>query len=123
LAIIPNLTLEPAATSSIGTAMFVFPPTLPRLDLIEVAGQSIAPGTQQAVTVVLAQGTDSNQTVVVQATDFQGLVPFDVVLSPEHGARTTYNTNVNMMGSNVATQTVNVVFTVNEATVVHAWTR
>jgi hypothetical protein len=118
-----SLNFQPSVTASVGAAMFLFPSPLPKLDILQAAGTTIAEGTAKPVVVVLPFGTSPNQTVTVQARDFTGVVPINVVLTPENGAPTTYPAQIDMSSGNPATTTVNVVLPVNVRTVVNAWTR
>jgi hypothetical protein len=115
-----TFTFDPVAAFSIGTFMAVFPPVVPKLDIIEAAGQAIAPGAP--ADVLLPFGANPNQTVKVRATDFTGMVPIEVVLVPTSGERTVIQTQINMT-TNPAQTTVNVTFPTNNRTRVWAWTR
>jgi hypothetical protein len=105
---------------SIGSFMAVFPPVVPKLDLVEVAGRAIAPGAP--VDILLPFGTNPNQNVKVRATDFTGTVPIEVVLVPASGPRTVVQSQITMT-TNPAQATVNVTFPLNNRTRVWAWTR
>ena len=118
-----GLTFKPFAAGSVGGIMMVFPDTIPRLDLIEVAGQTIAEGATAGVSITLPFDADPNRTVVVQAKDFTGTVPIDVVLTPESGNPIKYPAEIDMAIGNPATVTVDVTFPVNTRTHVHVWTR
>lgn len=115
-----SFNFEPVGAFSIGSFMAVFPPVVPKLDIVNVAGQTIAGGSP--VDVLLPFGTNPNQTVTVRASDFTGTVPIDVVLVPASGERTVIPAQVNMT-TNPAQTTVNVTFPVNNRTRVWAWTR
>jgi hypothetical protein len=110
----------PLAAFSIGSFMAVFPPVVPKLAITNVAGQAIAAGSP--VDVILPFGTNPNQPVTVQATDFTGTVPIEVVLVPASGERSVVRTQINATTSPAQT-TVNVTFPVNNRTRVWAWTR
>ncbi len=114
---------NPNSSPTIGTVMITFPSPLPRLDILNVAGNAIAEGTSGNVTITLPFGSDPNRTVVVQARDFQGVVPISVVLTPDNGTATTYPASIDMSGGNPSSATVNVTFPVNVRTTVNAWTR
>lgn len=116
-----SLKPAPAEALSVGSYLAVFPDNLPRLDLVEVASVPIAAGTPADLR--LAFGSDSNQTVVVQATHFDGTVPIRVVLIPDNGPAISYDTAIDMAGGDVASVTVPVVFPINVSTAVSAWTR
>ena len=53
--------------------MLAFLDAHPRLDLLEVAGQLIAEGTQAPVAILLPAGSPTIQNVRVQATNFTGI--------------------------------------------------
>lgn len=115
--------VNPAAAVSAGAAMFLFPSPLPRLDVIQAAGTAISEGNANPVVVVLPFGANPSQSITVQARDFSGIVPINVVLTPENGLPTTYPAQINMSAGNPATTTVNVNLPVNVRTIVNAWTR
>jgi hypothetical protein len=112
-----------SAALSIGSFMAVFPPVIPRLDLVNVAGQAIAVGTPNAVQILLPFGAPQTQSVTVQARDFTGVVPVDVVVTPANGPRTVVQTTIDMSTGNPAQRTVNVTIPVNVVTQINAWTR
>ncbi|NKB24262.1 MAG: hypothetical protein GKR87_07790 [Kiritimatiellae bacterium] len=116
-----GITFNP--TPSVGSFMAVFQNPLPRLDVIEAAGQTIPEGASTAYHVHLPSGSPSNQTVLVQAKDFSGTnLPIRVTLTPESGDPLSYDADIDITGG-TATGTVNAVFPVNILTHVHAWTR
>jgi hypothetical protein len=115
-----RFSFQPVASFSVGSFMAVFPPVVPKLALTQVAGQAIAAGAP--VDVLLPFGTNPNQTVTVQAADFTGTVPIEVVLVPASGERSVVQSQINMT-TNPAQATVNVTFPVNNRTRVWAWTR
>ena len=103
--------------------MFIFPAVQPRLSITEAAGQTIAEGTLSAVQVDLPAGSSPNRTVKVRARDFTGLVPIRVVVSPENGASTNYDTQLDMAAGNPTETTVNVVIPVGGISRIQVWTR
>jgi hypothetical protein len=107
---------------SIGSAMFVFPIVQPRLDIVHVAGEDIAEGASQSVTIVLPQGAPATQPVTVRAHDFQGLVAVAIVITPDSGDPVTYPAQIDMDGGNPSQVTVNVQIPANTVTHVRAWT-
>jgi hypothetical protein len=117
------VSVSPAAAASIGSHMVVFPPVVPRLDLLEVAGQAIPEGNPGPVQIVLPFGSPAAQTVRVQARDFTGLVPIDLVLTPDSGGRLVYPAQIDMNSGNPAQVIVNVEFPINTVTRVGVWTR
>jgi len=111
----------PAAT--LGGNMVVIPANSPRLDIIQVAGTNIPVGAGAAVSLMLPQGSSTNQTVTVQASNFGALVPIRVVLTPDNGSCASYLTNIDNSANNPASVTVPVVVPVNAQVLVNAWTR
>jgi hypothetical protein len=111
---------NPPDALSVGAFMAVFPPVVPKLDLIEVGGQAVAPGAPAEIT--LPFGADAVQPVKVRATAFTGTVPFDVVLVPDSGPRSVVSTQVTMTTDPTEVM-VNATFPINNRTRVWAWTR
>jgi hypothetical protein len=117
-----NINFLPAATTSVGSMMIVEPTPVPRLDVIEAAGTAIAVGAGPA-TILLPFGSPAAQTVKVRAKDFSQVVPIRVLLTPDHGASKTYDTEINNVAANPAEVTVNVEFPLNVQTAVEVFTR
>jgi len=115
-----QLGFDPLAALTIGSFMLVFPPVVPRLDVIEVAGRAIAPGAPAEI--LLPPGTDPNQTIVVRGSDFVGAQAIEVALVPSNGPRQVYDAEIDM-STNPDQVTVDVAFPVNVRTRVWAWTR
>ncbi len=92
-----------------GREMYVFPAVIPRLDIIEAAGQIIPEGAGNRVSIQLPANAATNQTVKLRARDFTGVVPIEIVVSPEYGRSTLIQTQVNMSVGNPADVTVNIV--------------
>ena len=104
--------------------MHVFAPgPIPRLDILEAAGQSIPEGTNAAVRVVLPIGGSTNQNIKIQARNFTGIVPIHVVVTPDNAPSITYTNQINMSTGNPAQLTVNVVIPAGTASTINAWTR
>lgn len=118
-----RLQFAPLSTTVISTMLIVFPDIAPRLDIVEVAGQDIPEEQPEPVSVLLPFDSSPNRTVTVQARDFTGLVPIEVVLTPDSGARRVYQAEINMKSGNPAQVVVPVEIPVNSITRVHAWTR
>jgi len=74
------------------------------------------------VTILLPFGSNPNRTVTVRAADFTGLVPIDVVLTPDNGDRVVYPAEISMT-TNPAQVVVNVDVPINSITRVEVWTR
>ena len=67
-------TLTPGSPVAVGSMKLVFPATIPELDIIKTAGEVVPEGTPQPVSISLVTGSDPNQTIKVQARDFDGVV-------------------------------------------------
>lgn len=102
--------------------MVVNPSPMPRLDIIEAAGTVISEGSGP-VNVILPFGSSPNRTIKVQARDFGGSVPVQLVLTPEQGRPITYQGTINNAGGNPASATFNVTLPVNVLTFVNAYSR
>lgn len=118
-----GLDVVPASSLTLGAFMVSFPDVVPRLDVISVAGQAISEGESGPVDVVLALNAQSSQVVTVQATDFEGLVPVDVVITPDSGERVIYPVQIDMSNGNPTTVDVVVEIPENVPVRVNAWTR
>jgi hypothetical protein len=102
--------------------MVAIPTNAPRLDITQVAGTNITVGTSSSVFFMLPLGSSTNQTVTVQASNFGAVVPIRVVLTPDNGPSSSYDTNIDNTAS-PASVTVPVVVPVNMQVQVNAWTR
>ena len=103
--------------------MFVNPGVVPRLDILEAAGQAIAPGAGSTVRVQLPFGSDTNRTVRIQARDFGTDVPIRLTLTPDSGRRIEINATIANGAANPAEVTVPVGLPANTLVTIHAWTR
>lgn len=99
----------------------VFPPPY-RLAIIEAGGQVIAEGASSGVSIQLPHGASTNQLVKVQARNFTNDVAIRVVVTPEGGSSSSYDTNI-VMSSNPSSVTVPVVLSAGQVNRLHAWTR
>jgi hypothetical protein len=102
--------------------MYVFPPNNPRLDIVEAAGQPIAVGITNQITISLPPGTSTNQTVKVQATGFTNNVPVTVSVVPEAGASAQFNATISVSSTNATVGTVNVIIPADSFCNVSVWT-
>ena len=87
------------------------------------AGQAIPPGSHKSVAVMLPFGASTMQTIIVQAEDFAGLVPIDVVVTAEGGARTVFPAQIDMAAGNPAQVSVPIDLPLNVVARIHVWTR
>jgi len=117
------LTLNPSSVATIGANMLVFPTNNSHLDITQVAGTNITVGTSAPVFFTLPQDSSTNQTVIVQASNFGAVVPIRVALTPDNGSSSSYITNIDNTVNNPASVTVPVVVPVNVQVQVNAWTR
>jgi len=104
-----------------GQNMVVFPPPY-RLSIIEAAGQMIAEGGSGTVSVQLPHGASTNQLVKVQARNFTNDVAIRVVVTPEMGPSSRYDTNI-VLNGNPSSVTVPVVLPAGQVSRINAWTR
>ena len=110
-------------TASRGSRMIVFPTNDPQLDIIGVAGQPIAEGTNNSVVIELAVGAPTNQTVLVQARNFTNDVPIRVVVTPENGPAGSFDATILQASGNPPSTNVPVIIPAGSACQIHAWTR
>jgi hypothetical protein len=117
-----NLTFSHNAALSVGSLMAVFPSTIPRLDVVSVAGNAIPTGTPSPLTYTLPFNAPASQAITVRATGFTGIVPITIVVTPDSGSRIVVDTTINADEAPAET-TVNVNIPQNVTVRVHAWTR
>ena len=114
---------SPTSVIAVGKLMFVFPEVVARLDILEAAGQIIAEGRPGPVLVLLPFGSTTTRTVTVQGRGFAGIVPIQVVLTPENGVPVVYPADIDMSLSDPAQVIVDVEIPVNTLTRIDAWRR
>jgi hypothetical protein len=117
-----RLVFHNADVTSVGGNLFTFPPVLPRLETIEVAGNLVAAGSGP-VLFNLPFGSTPDRTVKIQASNFGRVVPISVILTPNSGPRQVIDAEIDNTTSNPAVVEVPVTFPVNTLVTVHAWTR
>lgn len=118
-----TLTFQPTNLTTVGANMFVEPPSLPRLDLVNAAGTDIPLGTGNTVKILLPFNSVANSTVTLRAQDFNADVPIRLTLTPDSGPRTVIDTIIANSTQNPATLVIPVSLPVNNLTTIHAWTR
>lgn len=118
-----RLAFAPNSSASMGSMMLVFPTPLPRLDIVEAAGTQIPEGTGAPVYVQLPFGSNTNQTVRVQARNFNKVIPVKLVLTPDSGDPVVYDLNIDNRASNPAVVNFAVTLPVNQRVTVNAWKR
>lgn len=111
-----------SGTLTYGKRMQVFPDVIPRLDILEAAGQSIPERANSGVSIQLASGASANQTVRIQARDFINAVPIRVMVTPENGPSAAFDTNI-VMTTNPASVVVPVVIPPGGISRIHVWSR
>lgn len=117
-----QLVFRDNAQTTVGGNLLSFPPVVPRLDTIEVAGNAVPVGGNPA-TFILPFGSTPNRTVKIQASDFGRLVPIRITLTPDTGERVTVDAEVDNTAAGSAVLDVPVVMPVNTLVTVHCWTR
>jgi hypothetical protein len=115
--------LQISGASTRGSRMVVFPPVVPRLDIIQAAGQSIPEGSANGVQIQLPVGSPTNQLVTVQARDFTNNVPIRVVVTPVNGSSTNFDATIDMSAGNPSSTNLNVVIPAGSICNINAWTR
>ncbi len=105
-----------------GSQMFVDPPPGGVLNIIEAAGQTIPVPATTGVQVNLPAGSSQNRQVKIAGSGFTGNVPITVVVTPETGPSSTYDTVIPITGGN-GQVAVDVVIPVGGVSQIHAWTR
>lgn len=118
-----NIVTGSAAYASFGANMVVFPQNSPALRITKAAGTNIAPTQTDPVFVLLPAGSPATQSVTVQATNFNSVVPLVAVLTPEAGDRTTYNFQIDNSAGGTATGNVDVQIPAGVSTRIDVWTR
>ena len=102
--------------------MFVFPPGSNRLDIVQVGNQAIPLGTTDLVSISLPPGQGTNLPVTIRASGFTNDVPIRVVVIPESGSSTNYNSVIATAGG-AATASVTVNVPGGTISRIYAWTR
>ena len=116
------LTCVPSIVATIGGYMVAMPTNPPRLDITQVSTNVIPVGMGSPMFFMLPKGADTNQNVTVQASNFGRVVPIRVVLTPDNGPSSSYDSQIdNTAGP--ASVTVPVVVPVNVQVQINAWTR
>jgi hypothetical protein len=116
------LSIQPQSAASVGSLMTVFPSTVPRLDIVHVAGNNIAVGTASPLAFTLPFNAPATQSITVRATGFTGIVPISIAVTPDAGNRIIIDTQINADAAQPET-TVTVDLPQNVTVRVHAWTR
>jgi hypothetical protein len=107
---------------SAGAQMIVFPATVSRLDIVQIAGQAVAEGVQNGVSINLQAGSSATQAVVLRARDFSGAVGVVVYIVPDFGPSVNFTGNIEM-STNPADGAVEVQLPIGVPCRVYAWTK
>lgn len=118
-----GIRMEPAAASTVGSLLMIFPTPRPRLDVVGMASTLIPLGTNNAVFVQLPFGSPTNQVVKIQARDFGALVPIRVLLTPDNGLPRSFDFEIDNRQVNPAVLDATVGFPVNTQVAVQVFTR
>ncbi len=117
------LGLNMTAGYTLGANMVVFPPNLPRLDVVAIGTNAIPFGTGSPQFFFFPIGAPTNQTVTVEARNFNtNAVPIEVALIPDSGEKETFPAVIDN-SSNPGQVIVPVTVTPNTKVEVQAWIR
>lgn len=117
------LAAAPADSMTLGANMVVFPPNLPRLDVVAIGTNAIPFGTGSPQFFFFPSGASTNQTVTVQARNFNtNAVPIEVALIPDSGEKETFPAVIDN-SVNPGQVIVPVTVTPNTKVEVQAWIR
>lgn len=115
---------NPASSFSFGSMMATGrEATMPRLELVSVAGRPLPTNSMANGFILLPPGSAGEQPVVVRAHNFGTQVPVSVVMAPDNGPTETYPAVINNTIQNPATVTVTVNLPANTPVKINAWTR
>jgi hypothetical protein len=124
-----RLNFQPVTSLSVGANMFVFPATVPTLDIVEVAGSAIPVGSGP-VTFQLPFGSSPNRNIKVQARGWGRVVPIKIALIPDSGTPTEFTAEIDnrftlpgdgSVRGGSSTVSVPVVFPVNTVVTIQCW--
>lgn len=96
--------------------------SLPKLELVSVAGSPLPGGTGAEGFILLPNGSDAEQPVVVRAQHFGTRVDVRVIVQPERGPSWSYPVQMDNRTANPASATVMVNIPANTPVKVYAWT-
>lgn len=117
------LSSAPPDSATLGGNMIVFPPNLPKLDIVGIGTNTIPVGVAGPVFFTFDLDAPTNQTVTIQARNFgTNAVPIEVALIPDSGEKSTYPAVIDN-SSNPGQIVVPVIVTPNTRVQVQAWIR
>jgi hypothetical protein len=107
--------------AAVGTFLSVFPAGMASLNIVEVAGTSIAEDAGAVAAILLPVGSATTQSVRILGRNFVGRVPIEVAVVPEN-TPTRYFTGELVAGADrTGTVTVSVEIPGNIPTSIYAW--
>ena len=118
-----NQTWQAGPNVSYGANMLIFPPDLPKLEIIEVAGTPVDPNAEDPVTVEVGEGAPEQQDVKVRATNFGGTAQVTVVVVPEAGTSAKFDLDISNPEPGSGEGTVTVDVPANTVSHLYVWTR
>ena len=120
----PNAaTIEVVVDGSSLLTLRGFPPNPPRLDVTDIGTNAIPFGTGAPVFFLFDVDSPTNQTVTIQARNFNNAaVPIEVALIPDSGEKTTFQAVIDN-STNPGQVVVPVTVTPNTKVEVQAWIR
>ena len=117
------LSSAPPDSATLGGNMVVFPPNLPKLDIVGIGTNAIPMGVAGPGFFTFDLDAPTNQTVTIQARNFgTNAVPIEVALIPDSGEKTTFPAVIDN-SSNPGQIVVPVTVTPNTRVQVQAWIR
>ncbi|MEM9079784.1 MAG: hypothetical protein AAGC74_03725 [Verrucomicrobiota bacterium] len=106
-----------------GSNMVVFPSNQPTIRVTEAAGSTVDPARTDPLFVLLPVGTGSDQDITVEVTDFGTVVPLRVTVTPEQGAKATFDFTIDNTAGGTSSGTTTVQIPAGTQTRVDVWTR
>ena len=118
-----GMNFSPSASLSAGSSVFVFPANRPAIDIVSAAGNEIAPGTLGPVRLNLPFDAPTTQTVTLRASNFGGVVPVSVVVTPAHGTPQEFQAEIDNGAANPAEVDVAIEVPTNVQVTLQVWSR
>lgn len=116
-----NIAFNNYGSYYIGAYMVALPLTPSSLNLINVGGTNIPPGSS-SVAIQFPNNSTNNINVTLQASNFNAVVNTAVAVIPQNGPSATYTCVIDNQASNPATNSVNITIPVNNIVTISAWT-
>lgn len=113
---------ENVGPRALGSLMQVFPPGIPELHLVNIAGTNIPVGAGP-VNVILPFGAAAQQSVTLRGLGFSGNVPVRLVFTPDSGPRIVVDGTLAMDGQASADVVLSADIPANVRLNVAAWVR